>query len=321
MPAVKPETAATITDARDAALALLSGALRSKRAVDEKFDALTSALERRDRAFVRLLVATALRRLGQIDGVLARFVNREPLPLVQDALRLGTAQALFLDTAPHAAVATTVELVKRSGQGALAGFVNAVMRKVTAEGKAILAGQDAANLNTPAWLRDRWAAAFGDTTATEISSAHLLEPPLDLTLKKSDDTLAKLIGGEVLTTGTIRLRESGRIENLPGFEDGDWWVQDAAAALPAKILLGALGGGKDKTIADLCAAPGGKTLQLAASRARVFAVDNAAKRLALLKENLLRTKLNAEVITADAKTWQPPVPLDGVLLDAPCSAT
>lgn len=301
--------------ARASAYRLLQGALRSRRAVDDSFDEAVTALEPRDRAFVRLLVATCLRRLGQIDDILKRFVT-DPPPPAEDALRIGATQALFLDTPVHAAVSTTVELVKRKGQDRLVGLVNAVMRKVAGDGKAVLADQDEARLNTPAWLLDRWTAAFGDAAARAIAGAHLFEPPLDLTTKTDDMPVA---GATRLPTGTWRLATGGRIEDIAGFKEGAWWIQDAAAALPAKILLGALGG--DRRVIDLCAAPGGKTAQLAAASCKVTAIDLSKPRMALLKDNLKRLDLPAETVVADVKNWKPPTLVDGVLLDAPCSAT
>ena len=304
------------TTARAAAYALLQGAVRSRRPVDDQFAAAVAGLEPRDRGFARMTVATTLRRLGQIDDVLRRFVT-DPAPPAEDALRIGAAQVLFLDTPPHAAVDTSVELVKRKGQDRLAGLVNAVMRRVVADGKAIVAEQDAARLNTPSWLFERWVAAFGDAAARDIGAAHLREPSLDLTMKS--DRSEEALGGQRLPTGSIRLTGGGRIEDLPGFAEGDWWVQDAAAALPAKLLLAA--GDTTGPIIDLCAAPGGKTAQLAAAGRNVTAVDMSKPRMALLKDNLSRLSLTAETVIADIATWRPAVPAAAILLDAPCSAT
>jgi 16S rRNA (cytosine967-C5)-methyltransferase len=304
--------------ARAAAYRLLQGALRSRRSIDDNFDDAVAGLEMRDRAFVRLLVATTLRRIGQIDDVLKRFVTGPPPP-VEDALRIGAAQVLFLDTPAHAAVATTVDLVKRKGQDRLTGLVNAVMRKVVAEGKTIAATQDAAVLNTPAWLMARWTAAHGADAAKAIAASHLVEPPLDLTLKSGQPTPG--LAGEMLPTGSWRVANGGRIDELPGFKGGAWWVQDAAAALPARILLHALGSVSGRTVIDLCAAPGGKAAQLANAGCRLTAVDLSKPRTALLKDNLQRLGLDAEIVVADARTWRPAAPADAVLLDAPCSAT
>ncbi|MGE4063835.1 MAG: RsmB/NOP family class I SAM-dependent RNA methyltransferase [Rhodospirillaceae bacterium] len=307
--------------ARKAALALIDGVLRKHRSVDDAFDAATTRLAPRDRAFVRLLVATTLRRFGQIDAVLKEFVTRKPADPVMDILRLGAAQLLFLGTPPHAAVATSVALAKQ-GYAPASGFVNAVLRRVAEKGAALVAAQDAARLNTPASLWTSWENAYGAAPAREIAAAHLQEPPLDLSLKdeKAAAQWAADLKAEVLPTGALRLTQGGRVQDLKGFTEGAWWVQDAAAALPAKILMYALGSGVH-TVIDLCAAPGGKTAQLASAGHRVTAVDVAPARLALLKENLARLKLSVEVIEADALSWRPSTPADALLLDAPCSAT
>lgn len=307
--------------ARQAALALLDGALRKHRSVDDAFDALTARLEPRDRAFARLLAATLLRRLGQIDAAVKPFVNKKPSDAVMDILRLGAAQLLFLGTPPHAAVATSVAVAKR-GYPAASGFVNAVLRRVSEQGAALVAAQDAAKLNTPEALWKSWAAAYGETAARGIAEAHLQDPPLDLSLKDPAGTAqwAAALKADVLPTGSLRLRDAGRVQDLAGFADGAWWVQDAAAALPAKILTHALGAASCAVV-DLCAAPGGKTAQLAAAGHKVTAVDIAGARLGLLRENLARLKLAGDVVEADALTWRPDQLADGVLLDAPCSAT
>ena len=281
-------------------------------------------LSPRDRAFARLLVATSLRRLGQIDRVLKRFLAR-PLPkqarAIRHILRLAAAQLLVLESPAHAVVDTAVALAGEQRGGAFKGLVNAVLRRLSAEGPALFAAEDAARANTPGWLWRSWSAAYGEETCGRIALAHLAEPPLDITPRADPAQWAERLGAAVLPTGTLRREDGGNIPDLPGYADGAWWVQDAAAALPARLLLNALGGGDGKAIADLCAAPGGKTAQLAAAGARVTAVDLSAKRLATLRENLARLKLPAETVAADAARWRPASPPDGVLLDAPCSAT
>ncbi len=316
-PAPGPELAS-----RMAALQLLQAVLLKHRSIDDAFDAAARGLEPRDRAFVRLLVATTLRRLGQIDDVLMGFVAKEPPPDVRDLLRLGAAQLLFLGTAPHAAVTTTVDLVKPK-YGRLSGLANAVMRRVADRGPALVAGQDAAKLNTPDWLWDSWVAAYGEPAARATAEAHLHEAPLDLSLKDpaSGAEWARRLGGILLPTGTVRLAKGGKVQELEGFSDGAWWVQDAAAALPAKVLLHALPQHGVQHIGDICAAPGGKTAQLAAAGHNVTAVDISAQRLGLTTENLKRLNLEARCIAADALTWRPDALFDGLLLDAPCSAT
>jgi 16S rRNA (cytosine967-C5)-methyltransferase len=275
-------------------------------------------IARRDRAFARLLVATVLRRLGIIDAALARFLDR-PLPPqaagAWDALRLGAAQLLYLGTPPHAAVDEAVSLV--AGQPAYRGLVNAVLRKLAATGAVPLAGQDQHRLSTPEWLWSSWVAAYGEAEARAIVEAHWREPPLDLTIKKDRPYWAARLNAEAVGKSTIRLRDAGAIEDIPGFEGGAWWVQDAAAAMPAL----ALGNVKGLHVIDLGAAPGGKTAQLAAAGARVTAVDRSARRLNRLRQNMARLELPAEVVAADAAAWRPGTPADAVLLDAPCTST
>lgn len=307
---------------RAAALQLLQAVLHNHRSIDDAFDAAARGLEPRDRAFVRLLAATTLRRIGQIDGVLMQFVSKQPPDAVTDLLRLGAAQLLFLGTAPHAAVATTVDLVKAK-YGRLSGLANAVMRRVADQGPALVAAQDAARLNTPDWLWDSWVATYGEPAARATAEAHLSEAPLDLSLKDpaSGALWAERLGGTVLPTGSLRLPKVGKVQELAGFADGDWWVQDAAAALPAKVLLHALSGRAAQHIGDICAAPGGKSAQLAAAGHSVTAVDVSAQRLGLMTTNLKRLKLDVRTVTSDARTWRPDELFDGLLLDAPCSAT
>jgi 16S rRNA (cytosine967-C5)-methyltransferase len=236
---------------------------------------------------------------------------------MRDLLRLATAQLLFLGTPPHAAVATAVDLASLIGQGHYKGLANAVLRRVAAEGPDRLAGQDAPRLATPDWLWESWRAAYGEATARAIAEAHLAEPPLDLSVRGEPDPWAERLGGVVLPTGSVRLAHAGPVAQLPGYADGQWWVQDAAATLPAR-LLGAVAG---RRVADLCAAPGGKTAQLAAAGAQVAAVDLSERRLARVGGNLDRLGLSAELIAADAAAWTPDAPFEAVLLDAPCTAT
>jgi 16S rRNA (cytosine967-C5)-methyltransferase len=331
--------------ARRAAADLLA-AVEGGRALD---DALVqtptyAALEGRDRAFARALAAETLRWQGALDAVLARFLQK-PLPdsaaHARALLRLGAVQILVMQTPPHAAVGETVETANAMSEArGFAKLMNAVLRRVAERGQAILADlPDGAHL--PAWLFTRWRAAYGAETAAAMAMATLHEAPLDLSVKEDAAGWAKRLGGVVTPTGSVRLlgppaptfpsgaaiTEKGvagegaggprrAIDALPGFADGAWWVQDAAAALPAK-LLGDVAG---KRVLDLCAAPGGKTLQLAAAGAHVTSVDKSPARLARLRENLARTMLSAEVIAADALNFRAE-PFDAVLLDAPCTST
>jgi 16S rRNA (cytosine967-C5)-methyltransferase len=329
MPANAPRAAAAESaglQARRLAAYLLKTVLRDKQPFDDAFAAASSktpfsGLEFRDRAFARAIAAMALRRLGQIEDILSRFLEK-PLPAevfeARFILIAGAAQLVFMDVAPHAAISLAVEQAKGSNMARrYAGLINAILRKVSAKAAAIIAEQDSARLNTPPWLFARWAAHYGEETARRIAAAHLEEPALDLSVKADALGLAGRLSGTLLPWGTVRLAVKGRIEDIEGYTEGGWWVQDAAAALPA-LLLGDVRG---KRVADLCAAPGGKTAQLAARGAQVTAIELSASRLRRLRENLARLALKAETIQADACGWTPDEKFDAVLLDAPCSAT
>jgi 16S rRNA (cytosine967-C5)-methyltransferase len=306
-------------NARAVARDVLDRVLGEARPLDETFAGhpALAALDSRDRAFARLLVTVTLRRLGQIDAVLDRLLRSRPKSLgAHDLLRLGAAQLLFLDTPAHAAVAETVALA--AGPHAFArGLINAVLRRVGREGREHLAGQDAARLNTPDWLWQSWREAYGEERARAIAEAHLVEPPLDLSVKTDPEVWATRLGAARLCANTIRRKAGGAIEDLPGYAEGAWWVQDAGAALPAR-LLGEVGG---RTVIDLCAAPGGKTAQQAAAGAEVIAVELSEKRAGRLGVNLERLRLDARIEIADALEWRPSAPVGHVLLDAPCTAT
>ncbi len=278
-----------------------------------------AAFAKCDRAFIRNLSATTLRRLGQIDALIAECLAHGPPQnaAVEAVLRLGAAELLFLHKAPHAAVNEAVELAGAVRAGAFKGLVNAVLRRVARDGTARLAEQDAARLNTPAWLWNSWQSAYGAETAHRIADAHLEEAPLDLSVRKDPQWWAERLGGALLAWGSVRIVDAGPIAQLDGYREGAWWVQDAAAALPVRLL----GDVRGKTVLDLCAAPGGKTAQLAAARATVTAVDKSPKRAKRLAQNLSRLGLAAEIAIADAAHWRPPVLADAVLLDAPCTAT
>jgi 16S rRNA (cytosine967-C5)-methyltransferase len=310
------------TVSRNVALDLLQSVLRRQRPLDQAIAEHRGLAELpvRDRAFARALVATTLRRLGTIDALLARLIER-PLPAraatVTDLLRLGVCQLLFLRTAAHAAVDSTVALVGRRGDSGLKGLSNAVLRRIARDGEAMLAQIDEPALDTPEWLFLSWVGAYGAATAAAIAEAHRGDPPLDLTVREDPEGWAARLGGRALPTGSVRLDSAALIEDLPGYTAGQWWVQDAAAALPAR-LLGDIAG---RRVVDLCAAPGGKTAQLAAAGAEVIAVDRAAARLKRVNDNLARLGLAAQTVAADATQWRPPGKADAVLLDAPCSAT
>jgi 16S rRNA (cytosine967-C5)-methyltransferase len=293
---------------RESAFDLLAAVLERHRPLEEALDALPPQ-DARDRAAAHRLAAAVLRRMGTLDAVLEPFLRKEPPDPVRNVLRIGAAGLLLLETPSHAAVATAVSLAKRRGLTPFAGLVNAVLRKVAGAGTDVMDDLDPARLDTPAWLWTSWGSS-----ARAIATAHQMEAPLDVTLKPG---LAPPDGGILLPTGSVRFSAGTRVSDIPGFESGDLWVQDAAAALPARLLAAQPG----DRVADLCAAPGGKTAQLAAAGAVVTAIERDPNRIERLTANLVRWQLHADVINADATTWQPPEPFDAVLLDAPCSAT
>ncbi len=292
---------------REAAFALLAAVLDRHRPLDDALDALPP-IDARDRAAGHRLAAAALRRLGTLDAALDQHLRHAPPEGVRHVLRLGAASLLVLRDKPHAAVSTAVALARKQGFAPFAGLVNAVLRRLAAAPEG-LAGFDGPRLDTPAWLWASWGAE-----ARAIAEAHAQEAPLDLTPQPGTGLMH---GAEALPTGSLRLPAGTAVASLPGFAEGAFWVQDAAAALPAHLLAPRPG----ERIADLCAAPGGKTMQLAAAGAAVIAVDRDQARLERVAENLARTRLAATLVAADARTWVPEGLLDAVLLDAPCSAT
>ncbi|MBV8090589.1 MAG: MFS transporter [Alphaproteobacteria bacterium] len=308
--------------ARNVALDLIGAVLRRKRPLDEAIDDNREMheLSGRDRAFARLLTATVLRRLGQIDALIGLCLSTPLAPraaIVHDILRLGAVQLLFLRTPPHAAVATSVDIAHSRGFLSHKGLVNAVLRRLSIEGAGFVEEQDAPRLNTPDWLWRSWSRAYGEWTARAIGASHLREAPLDLTLRGDVDAWCAKLQGVLLPTGTLRRAAGGSLVSLPGYAEGAWWVQDAAATLPARLF----GEVASREIIDLCAAPGGKTAQLVIAGARVTAVDRSSRRLDRLITNLKRLTLPVAAVAADALTWRPPHPVDAVLLDAPCSTT
>jgi 16S rRNA (cytosine967-C5)-methyltransferase len=314
--------------ARRIAADILDGVLHKHRTLDDQLDGAGAhpglkALADRDRALMRRLVATILRRLGTLGHLLSRLLDRgipTDAPRAQSALLIGAAQILWMDVPDHAAVDLSVRLVQSDRRAAkYAGLVNAVLRRCAREGQPLIDEVKSQNLDIPPWLLARWIGAYGETTARQMALAIGYEPSFDITVKSDAAQWASRLHGEALPTGTVRTLLQGSVTMLPGFTEGQWWVQDAAAALPAR-LFGDVGG---KTIVDLCAAPGGKTAQLAQAGARVTAVDRSPARMARLRDNLARLSLQAEEVVTDAVEWpgQGDGGFDGVLVDAPCTST
>ena len=312
--------------ARRAAVELLLAVLVKKQALDDVLGRSLAVgwmlnLPQRDRALTRAIVATSLRRRGQIDQVLETFLERG-LPqnsgTLYAILLSASAQLIFLNIPAHAVIDLAVTLAQYDPRAKRYDkLANAVLRRVAKDGAAIAESLDAARVNTPDWLWSRWVANWGEERARAVASINLIEPPLDLTVKSDAEDWAERLSGRVLPTGSVRFLPKGRIEQLEGYDEGAWWVQDTAATLPAR-LLGEVAG---KRVADLCAAPGGKTAQLALAGASVTAVDQSETRLKMLRANLARLGLEASVVAADATSFRPEELFDAVLLDAPCSAT
>jgi 16S rRNA (cytosine967-C5)-methyltransferase len=314
--------------ARRIAADIVDGVLHKHRTLDDLLDGAAAhpglkALADRDRALMRRLVATILRRLGTLGHVLSRLLDRgipTDAPRAQSALLIGAAQILWMDVPDHAAVDLSVRLVQSDRRAAkYAGLVNAVLRRCAREGAGLVEELKSQTLDIPAWLLARWSAHYGEATAKAMALALAHEPSLDITVKTGPEHWATRLHGEALPTGSVRTLLQGSVTMLPGFAEGQWWVQDAAAALPAR-LFGDVAG---KRIADLCAAPGGKTAQLAYAGARVTALDRSPARMARLSDNLARLGLEAEAVSADANEWPGGNDggFDGILVDAPCSST
>jgi 16S rRNA (cytosine967-C5)-methyltransferase len=310
--------------ARWVAAQAISDALTYGKPLDDRFpgpdgEASPQILDARDRALARSIATVAMRRLGTIRKALARFLEkgmpRKAGPL-EATLVAAAAQVLFLETSDHAAVDLAVRAVRADPASApYVALANAVLRNIGRAKDEIIG--DAVPLDdVPPWLAARWRARYGEETTLAIAKAHLQEPTLDLTVKSDPEGWARRLGGTVLPTGSIRLETHAPIPELEGFAEGEWWVQDAAAALPARLLAVSPG---DRVV-DLCAAPGGKTAQLALRGARVSALDRSAQRLKRVAANLERLRLEAELVIANAATYDAP-PFDAALIDAPCTST
>ncbi|MFZ4164960.1 RsmB/NOP family class I SAM-dependent RNA methyltransferase [Brevundimonas sp. NPDC058933] len=304
-------------EARLVAGVLLNAALEKRTGLDEALSQSPAKdLDGPDRAFARAVAMAALRRLGEIDQILDRRLQKAPPAPVRTILRVALAQTLVLGTPAFAAVSTAVKLAERDAKTRpYKNLVNAVLRGVDRDGP----GLTTAESNLPDWLAARWKATYGEAALLGLALATRDEPATDLSAKPGVDleVLAQDVEGEVLPGGTVRTGKRGDVAGWPGFEAGDWWVQDAAAAVPAR-LLGATAG---ETVLDMCAAPGGKTLQLAAAGAEVTALDRSPARLKRLRQNFDRTGLPVEVVAVPAEDWEDARTFDAVLLDAPCTAT
>ncbi len=313
--------------ARRAALSLVEAALSRRGGFEEAMNQPPySRLTGPDRSFARMLASTILRGLGQIDALLDRRLKDAPPPQARALLRLGAAQILFGLAPAFAAVSTTLTLAEEStSTQRFKGLMNAILRGLDRDGGTSLLAVLDPSVNVPAWLLARWKSAHGDAACAALSARIPETPPTDLTPRNPEDAeaIAEVVEGVVLPSGSIRTSRRGDVAEFPGYDEGVWWVQDAAAAIPARLLDVRSG----QSALDMCAAPGGKTLQLAAAGAVVTALDRSPKRLARVSDNLARTGLEAELATGDASAFAPtdssgaPVTFDAVLLDAPCSAT
>jgi len=312
--------------ARRIAADILDGVLHKRRTLDEQLEGGGAhpglkSLADRDRALMRHLVGTVLRRRGTLDYVLSRLLERgipNDAPRVHSALLIGAAQIFWMEVPDHAAVDLSVRLVQADRRAAkYAGLINAVLRRCARDGASMIAEAGAAR-DVPGWLMARWSANYGSETANAIAQAISHEPYLDLSVKTDPDYWATRCHGATLPTGTVRTLLQGSVPMLPGFSEGQWWVQDAAAALPVRLF----GDLKGRRIVDFCAAPGGKTAQLVRGGADVIALDRSPARVARLRENLARLELIATTICADSTEWDGDgESFDGVLIDAPCAST
>jgi len=302
--------------ARRAALGLLTVVTGEGRLMSELLPGALEGLLPEDRARAQRLAMTTLRWMDRADRALGPFLRQRPPEAALNALRLGTVELQVDRSAAHGVVDCAVRLMAEDpGTKRLGGLVNAVLRKVARMTPQAWEALPVPRL--PKKLRAAVQRAYGKAAVAAIGAAHLAGAPLDLTVKDRAEHWAEAQGAAVLPTGSLRVSGAPMVTGLPGYAEGGWWVQDAAAAVPARALAVQPG----ERVLDLCAAPGGKTMQLAAARAAVTAVDSSETRMARVRENLARTGLTAELLVADALTWQPEAPFDAVLLDAPCSAT
>ena len=308
--------------ARAAALAALSAVLRKRRPLDAALEEALAhgELAARDAGFARAIAGETLRRYGQLDALLKTFMARPPAPhragAAPEILLIGACELLFLETPAHAAVDAANRLAARDAKAVhFKSLINAVLRRAAKQGTDAIAAQDAARLNAPDWIWARWCGAYGEDIVRAIASVHAMTPPLDIVCKPGFAPAFE--NALTLPNDVRRLNHAGRVDALPGYADGQWWVQDFAATLPVRLL----GEVAARTVIDLCAAPGGKTAQLAAAGAHAIAVEREPARAAQLRENLARLRLSAEIVEADMRDYAPKDLAPFVLLDAPCSAT
>ncbi|AMK16531.1 MULTISPECIES: RsmB/NOP family class I SAM-dependent RNA methyltransferase [Sphingobium] len=298
--------------ARRAALRLLDAVLRRGDPLELALHGAAQGLPPADRALVHAIAAETLRHLPDLDALIDG-ATKQPLPddaKARMVLRIALIQVLALGTAPHAAIATALPLVDGGPRKLVHGVFGTVTRA-----EPVLPDPPA----LPDTVAARWAAQWGEAMPKAAAHAYAVRPPVDLSLRDASETQswAEKLGGESFAPGHVRLPGQTVITELPGFAEGAWWVQDLAASCPARLL----GAGEGRTVLDLCAAPGGKTMQLAAAGWQVTAVDQSKKRLERLSDNLTRTGLPAAIVAADLRQWEPPAPVDAILLDAPCTAT
>jgi 16S rRNA (cytosine967-C5)-methyltransferase len=310
-PAIRPENVPGLP-ARRAALKLLDAVLRRGDPLELALHGAAQGLPPADRALVHAIAAETLRHLPDLDALIDGATKQilPPDAKARMVLRIALVQTLVLDTPPHAAIATALPLV----DGGPRKLVHGVFGTVTRGEPAL-----PVPLTLPAQVAERWAAQWGEAMPLAAAHAYAIRPPVDISLRDAAETAKWTVelAGASFAPGHVRLAESAAIPTLPGFAEGAWWVQDIAASCAARLL----GPGEGGHVLDLCAAPGGKTMQLAAAGWRVTAIDQSSKRLERLTENLARTGLTADVATADLRTWQPDSPVDAILLDAPCTAT
>lgn len=311
--------------ARLAAALILQDIVTKGHQIEERFSSTAvpnrvGQLDDRDRGLARSIVTAALRRLGTIRTAISALLESgfpRQAPEVEWILIVGVAQILLLDVPDHAAVDLAVRAVRLDRRSApFAPLVNAVLRNVARSRSEILDGSDPLDADTPAWLAARWRKTYGEATARAIAETNRTEPTLDITVRSDAPQWAARLGARILPTGSLRLETHEPITTLQGYQDGCWWVQDAAAALPATFLRVESG----QRVIDLCSAPGGKAAQIAAAGAQLTVVDRSAERLKRLSSNFDRLALTAEVLVADAATLKAQ-PFDAVLLDAPCTGT